>query len=320
MQLLRKKHKRYYIADKAEKMWSCKYKEWFHSFKPVPSFPEDIQIQTITGCNASCAFCPNGKTNNPFPQGKMEDDLYHKIIDECLKKPVKRISPYLMNEPLRDSELGRKIKYVAERKPPSLSIKVNTNASLLEGDTVGSILNSGLDRFNISFHGISKEVYEKSMRGLEYEKTLANVNNFLNTKVKTKAIKPKVSVTMVRTKWIESEINNIRKYWKVRNVSVHIQPLENRANEHVKNKGLNPKEWQPYLWCKRLFTQAYILYNGDMVLCCVDWERTTLLGNLREKSIEEVWNGEKAVSIRRKFLDGNTAGLLCHSCLKQLRR
>lgn len=318
--MLKKKYKKYYIPDKTEKIWSCKYKEWFRSFKPVPSFPEDIQIQTITGCNASCAFCPHGKTQKPFPQGKMEDDLYSKIIDECLKKPVKRISPYLMNEPLLDRELGWKIRYIAERKQSRPSTKVNTNASLLKGDMVENILNSGLDRLNISFHGISKEVYEKSMQGLDYEKTLGNVNNFLEIKKEMKAEKPKVTITMVRTKWIESEIDDIKRYWGKRNVSVHMQPLENRANEHVKNKGLNPNEWQPYLWCKRLFTQAYVLYSGDMVLCCVDWERTTILGNVREKSIEEVWNGGKAVSIRKKFLGGNTAGLLCHSCLKQLRQ
>ena len=315
----KKTQKIYYIPDKAESLWYYNYKELFHSFKPVPPFPRYIQVQTITGCNASCTFCPHGKITNPFPKGKMEDELYRKIIDECVKKPVKRISPYLMNEPLLDRELGWKIKYIAERKSPRLFIKINTNASLLRGGIAEDIMNSGLDRLNISFHGISKEVYEKSMQGLNYEQTLANVNHFLETKNKLNVPKPKVDVTMVRTKWIESEITTIRNYWREKKIRVHIQPLENRANQQIQGRGLHLKEWRPYSWCKRLFTQAYILYNGDMVLCCVDWERTTILGNVREKSIEEVWNGEKAVSIRRTFLSGNTEGLLCHSCFIQLK-
>jgi MoaA/NifB/PqqE/SkfB family radical SAM enzyme len=226
-----------------------------------------------------------------------------------------------MNEPLRDRDLGGKIKYIAEkRNSNNFSIKVNTNASFLEGDMVESLLNSGLDRLNISFHGISKEVYEKSMKGLNYERVLANVNNFLETKKKKGVEKPKVTITMVKTMWVEAEIDDVRSYWDERAIGYHIQPLENRANEQVKHKGLNTNEWHPYLWCKRLFTQAYILYNGDVVLCCVDWERTTVLGNVKEKSIEEVWNGERAVSIRRKFLDGDMKGLLCHSCLRQHRQ
>jgi len=317
--MLRKKHKRYYIPDKADMMCSSNFKEWFLSYKPVPPFPEDIQIQTITGCNASCVFCPNGKTKNPTPQGKMEDNLYRKIIDECLGKTVKRISHYLMNEPLRDRDLGWKIKYVAERKHSRPSIKLNTNASFLRGDLAEEVLRSGLDRLNISFHGITKEVYEEGMQGLNYEEVLDNVNNFLEMKRSMNAAKPKVTITMVRTKKIDSQTHRIKNYWREKNVGIHIQPLENRANDYFKDKGLNPEEWQPYLHCKRLFTQAYILYNGDIVLCCADWERTTILGNVKEKSIAEVWNGKKAISIRKKFLSGNTKGLLCHSCLRQPR-
>jgi len=53
------------------------------------------------------------------------------------------------------------------------------------------------------------------------------------------------------------------------------------------------------------------------VLCCVDYGCTTVLGNVGETSIAEVWNSEKAKDIRRRFLSGNTEGLLCHNCLKQ---
>lgn len=80
---------------------------------------------------------------------------------------------------------------------------------------------------------------------------------------------------------------------------------------------MRKKKWNRFTWCKRLFTQAYILWNGDMLLCCVDYGYTTVLGNVAEQSIREVWNADKAREIRRRFLCGETAGLLCHSCLKQ---
>jgi hypothetical protein len=175
------------------------------------------------------------------------------------------------------------------------------------------------DRLNISFHGITKKVYEKTMQGLSYEDTLLNINTFLETKRKMNKVKPKVTVTMVETEWINPERDKIMNYWDKRDVSIHIQPLENRTQKQITNRGLNLNEWKPYLWCKRLFSQAYILYNGDMVLCCADWERTTILGNVKEKSIAEVWNGKKALFIRKKFLSGTTKDLLCHSCLRQPR-
>lgn len=291
--------------------------KWFKSMEPVPDFPEDIQIQTVTGCNAACVFCPNGKTKNPVKPARMDDELYRKIIDECLLRRVKRISPYLMNEPLLDKNLGWKIKYIADRKHNGLSIKINSNGSMLKNDMADQILDSGLDRLNVSFHGISKNVYEESMKGLKYEVVLENVNNFILKQRKKGLKKPKVTIVMVKTKLVEQEIDAIRKYWRERDVGTHIRAMENRANSSVQEKNINPEKWHPFHWCKRLFTQAYILATGDMLLCCVDWERTTVLGNVRDSSIEDIWNGERAVAIRKKFLSGDTRGLLCHSCLKQ---
>ena len=310
------KHRRFYIKEDTPLLRRILMKT-FEGCEPVPPFPEDIQIQTITGCNASCVFCPNGKTKNPIKPARMDDGLYQKIIDECLKHRVKRISPYLMNEPMLDRKKKKKIRYIADRKPAKLSIKINSNASMLKGEMIEQILNSGLDRLNISFHGISKEVYEESMQGLNHGDVLGNINRFIEEKQRRNLKKPKVTIVMVKTKLVADEIDSIKNYWKQRNVSTHIRAMENRASDAVQGRNLNPDKWQPFHWCKRLFTQAYILATGDVVLCCVDWERTTILGNLREKTLEEVWNSEKAVSIRRKFLSGDFRDILCSNCLKQ---
>jgi len=312
-----KQHRRRYYFPNNVPLLHRLYLETCKHYEPIPSFPEDIQIQTVTGCNASCVFCPNGKTKNPIPFAKMEEDLYRKIVDECLSHNVKRISPYLMNEPLLDKAIGEKIRYIADRKDKRPSIKINTNASMLKGPMINSLLTSGLDRLNISFHGMSKKTYEESMQGLNYEAVLANVNDFIREKERRKAHKPKVSIVMVKTKQVEQELDAIRQYWGKRKVGTHIRALENRANRDIQQKKLNPEKWHAFNWCKRLFTQAYILANGDMVLCCVDWERTTVLGNVRTHTIKEVWNSQKAVDIRKNFLSGHTEGLLCHACLKQ---
>ena len=36
--------------------------------RPVPRFPRNIQIQTQTGCNADCVFCPYGATADTQPK------------------------------------------------------------------------------------------------------------------------------------------------------------------------------------------------------------------------------------------------------------
>ena len=50
--------------------------------RDIPSKPDHVQIQTVTGCNADCIFCPNRKTKRHIPLGRrMEWDLYRSVVD-----------------------------------------------------------------------------------------------------------------------------------------------------------------------------------------------------------------------------------------------
>lgn len=62
---------------------------------------------------------------------------------------------------------------------------------------------------------------------------------------------------------------------------------------------------------------AYILWNGDCVLCCVDWERTTIFGNVSQDSLAEVWQGEAYTRYRQNYLAGELGGTLCEGCKVQ---
>ena len=85
------KLRRYYLDRPGESPWTRLRHRLTR--RPIPSFPRTLQIQTLTGCNADCVFCPYGATADTQPKGKMEWDLFRKIIDETARYPVRRISP-----------------------------------------------------------------------------------------------------------------------------------------------------------------------------------------------------------------------------------
>src|SRR5215471_9899995 len=143
--------------------------------RPIPNFPRNIQIQTQTGCNADCIFCPYGATADSQPKGKMEWDLFRKIVDESARYKVRRISPYLMNEPFIDRDIFRRIRYINEVNPRAKVI-ITTNGSLLTPPVVQEILalGEGLHEMAISVQGIYAEAYEKTMRGgVQFDRTMA---------------------------------------------------------------------------------------------------------------------------------------------------
>ena len=63
----------------------------------VTRFPKIIEFQTHNRCNANCIICPYSSMG--YKSEKMEDEIFKKIIDECVDKRITRLIPYLNNEP-----------------------------------------------------------------------------------------------------------------------------------------------------------------------------------------------------------------------------
>jgi len=57
-----------------------------------------------------------------------------------------------------------------------------------------------------------------------------------------------------------------------------------------------------------------VTWNGDVVPCCYDYNGRFVLGNMREQTLSDIWNGEKIQSLRREFIDNRVENELCKNC------
>lgn len=64
----------------------------------------------------------------------------------------------------------------------------------------------------------------------------------------------------------------------------------------------------------------HILYNWDIILCCMDWRREVILGNVKTKNAYEIWNGEKYDKIRKMVNDKieSSHNFICKRCDQSL--
>ncbi|MEW5765614.1 MAG: radical SAM/SPASM domain-containing protein [Acidobacteriota bacterium] len=283
----------------------------------APDFPRTIQIQTVTGCNGACVFCPYPLTVESQPKGSMSQEMFERVIEEAAAHGVRRISPYLMNEPFLDPTLLDKLAFIRERAPGA-KVVLTTNGSRLTPDVADRLLAmDALHSLYISFQGVEKAAYESTMRGsLVFERTLENVLGLVE-KWKRKGGRSRFSivVTMVQTNRIDAE--KAVAFWRSKGVESKWTPLENRGRLIATAQELAPpgRPLRPYAHCTRLFKQAYLLFNGDLVLCCTDYTRKMVLGNIQNSTLRDVWNSPKAWTIRRLYSEGRLDQLpLCEGC------
>jgi radical SAM protein with 4Fe4S-binding SPASM domain len=56
-----------------------------------------------------------------------------------------------------------------------------------------------------------------------------------------------------------------------------------------------------------------VLANGDVTVCCADYEGSSVFGNVRESTIEELWNGPFLREFRRRHVARDFPDI-CKNC------
>ena len=117
-------------------------------------------------CNFKCSFCFQadvlGKKEKGFPHGMMKMDLFKKTVDDLKSFPekIKKIKIGNHGEPTLHPLLPKFIEY-ARKSNVSEMIEVFTNGSKLGPKLNKELVDSGLQRINISLEGLSSERYLK---------------------------------------------------------------------------------------------------------------------------------------------------------------
>ena len=248
----------------------------------------------------------------------MNWDLYRSIADQCIELGIRRYSVYLMNEPMLDRELSERVAYVSARIKKPQYVKVTSHGGLLTERMAKGLLDSGLDKLKISVQSLNADTYWNIM-GLPLDKTLRNIDRFLELKKKGGYKLPRLEIVMVDSIQTHDEIPSIRRYWQDRQIKLYIEPVENRADQqNIRDTAVGEHRLKSFSWCRRLMEQIYILYDGRMLQCCADWEQRSIMGDLTTHRLADIWYGQRYAGYRRRFAEGDVKGMICAGCRKQL--
>jgi MoaA/NifB/PqqE/SkfB family radical SAM enzyme len=262
-----------------------------------------IQIQTVSWCNRSCAFCPSGKF--PVTKAFMSLEVYQRVIDQLHEVQFAgRISPYLMNESLLDKRLPDLIAYARARCPESW-IAINTNGDALSENLLCRLFDAGLNSLDIN-------AYDSTA---QHEAHLAMVARVV-------ARRPEITSRVGYSNPFfqgdniprSTRLINCRDmaFWEARFVAKLATPdLQNRSGNIP---GARHLEAPLAAGCPRPFAQMYVNYLGQAVLCCNDWRFEVVMGDTAEASLAEIWMNDKYQTYRHNLRQKNRAMPLCATC------
>jgi len=279
------------------------------TMKP-PDFPTIMQIEVNNFCNARCIMCPVPRMKRKHEI--MDFALFEKVINK-IKIEKKDFSgwilPFMSGEPFLVPDYVDYLRLIRKRIP-NAKIAVDTNASVLTFETAEKIIDEELlDLLTISFDGGTKEAYESVRKGLSFEKVQHNIRSLLYLKATKKKRRPLVNIKMILT----PETFSSKEYFRL-----IFKEADRLTFSVIHNWGgqiglVNPLVRSNF--CSFLFQTFPIQTNGNVVLCCMDYEGHEILGNVCENSIREIWLG-KEYQKRREYLDRRQFDKLplCKNC------
>ncbi|MDR4508709.1 MAG: SPASM domain-containing protein [Candidatus Brocadiaceae bacterium] len=260
-------------------------------------------------------MCPR-ELNRSF--GYMDINLFKKIIDESILHGKRLIITINKDgEPLLHPNLAEMVAYAKDKKA-AYKINFYTNGILLSETTSLELIQSGLDTIHISIDAFTKETYEKIKNSQKLEVVEENVQKLIALKKKYNAKRPLITVKIIRTTDTEKEIQPFIRKWKGMVDFVEIGEYhgwDGTVNSLNQSNLNNPPEGLKRYPCTFLWYNPVILWDGRVTTCCVDYQGKGIVGDLKDGSLADIWQGEKLKKIRRAHLEGNyTAIPLCGNC------
>jgi len=250
-------------------------------------------------------------------------DDYKKLINEAVSKGTKSIRLCFINEPLIRTDLDQFIKYASD--VGILDIIITTNGTLLTKEMSKRLITAGLTKISISLDAVTEETYNKIRVGGNFKTTIKNIHDFLEVRKNLNTKLPKIRLSFVNSKINSHEYNAFVDYWKDKVDSLGIQYVQNPFGEGkfkdpsreklimFDNKAPPPKEFH----CSEPFKRLTLRSNGNVLPCCSFYASELVVGNWKKESLQDIWNNEKMVELRRIHKNGEyTKNEICKNCVQ----
>ena len=274
---------------------------------------DKIYVEITNICNLNCKFCEKGNRELQFMN--IED---FQFIINIIKNYTKIIALHVKGEPLLHPNLKKILEICNDN---NIFVNITTNTTYLKKNIEILAKSPALRQLNLSLHSLMQNdlnVKDNVFNIFENVDMIRELNKHIIFSYRL------WNITSIEENYINSEILNLlgNKY--------HITNIEYRSKgeKFIKleeNVYLNQDrefEW-PSLEkdiicqtgkCYGLKKHIGILVNGDVIPCCLDQNGDIKLGNIFEKSLNEILNTNRAQKIVKGFNEGKLIEELCKRC------
>ena len=255
------------------------------------SLPWIINLDTFSGCNLKCPFCPTGTDQMGRPKRHLPIDHAKRVIDS-VKDHALEIRLYNWGEPFLNPDIFEIIRYAHDA---GLYTVISSNLSVKVNDLAQKVVDSRLDRLTASMDGISQAALETYRRRADADLCYENIKAITDERKRQGVAWPSVELLFLVFKHNEHEIDQL----EAKRQEVGADLFKPRR-AFIFDEDFVPRhpDYQPLKQifhgvCDFLYSELTVEANGVVSPCCTNtssqWDVGTI-DDLSAGGLRAFWN------------------------------
>lgn len=302
--------------------------------------PVIYNIETTNRCNMLCKMCPR----TTMMTRKIEDierETFINIVDQmkphtdqdwirwkayCKKKYgieenemsenhfflyiiPKVVQLHGYGDPLLDNNIANYIKILKDR---GLQSYFSCNPINIDLEKTYQMLDNGLDYIKYSIESVDDSV-SANIRGnqSEFKRCYEDICRIIDYRNRQN-LKSGIIITMLDLHRVdqESEFIRLKNEFESRNVYIYLKSENGQwyRQDYHPTKSIH---WMGL--CKHPWMSMTVKSNGEAAMCMEDFNNEIILGDVKKKSLYEIWNGDSYRKLRKEHIYGK----FTNKCSKQ---
>lgn len=277
--------------------------------------PKRVAIEITNTCNLNCLMCNTKLSKRAI--GYIEPNLFDSILKKLNIIGIKEIALHTVGEPFMYKNLD-KLFQIINKHQFKVSLSTNGQFPSRLQKIIHSHFNS-IKSIRFSIDGAKRETYEKIRLGAKFERLIKSLEivHIFNHNKKNFKIPVKIDSIVSLT-----NIDEISLFFKIFGKFCWPESI----NFNLIN-GLSPEKKYfldtfPFpnlitrmVPCNMPFNNIYFTYDGQVTLCCRDYNGELIVGDSNKDSLIKIWNGKISEDIRSQHLNSEKLKInACKNC------
>lgn len=267
--------------------------------------PYALFVEFTNKCNFRCTFCPESLTDyesraNGFHF--MDQAFFDSLCEQInVLGRLRVLRFYMLGEPLLNKQT---LSFIAQATNMGIAerTELTSNGSAITESVAEELVKSGLDYLQISIYAMDPDRHrritgsvispDRIRRGVEAVKNARQSNGGIGPFIVTKMIDPfdpgeEAAFRDTYKNIADEVIINSPMNW---NDDPEKDFIKDSYATDIDRKSLFTMKKEV---CTFPFYTLVVHSDGAVSVCCADWEKQAVVGDLKKQTLSEIWSGSK---------------------------